>query len=108
MVSRFGVAVLRGLRLPFSLLLRARLRLIDLAVELLALFVANVAAVASRGCRRRRVAEGNPRLVWGSTPLVNNVYWSRERLLVAGDARGGLELQDLRDPLLQHQLAWGL
>ncbi len=77
MVSRFGVAVLRGLRLPFSLLLRARLRLIDLAVELLALFVANVAAVASRGCRRRRVAEGNPRLVWGSTPLVNNVYWSR-------------------------------
>jgi len=36
-----------------------------------------VAAVAARIRRDARGASGEYRIVWGSTPLINNVYWSR-------------------------------
>jgi len=49
--------------------------MIAAVVDLLLLPVLASMAVATSFTRRRR--RQPPRLVWGSTPLINNVYWSR-------------------------------
>ena len=47
------------------------------ALDLVAVPVLACMAVVGRWLRSRRDVQAGPRIVWGSTPLINNVSWSR-------------------------------